>query len=76
MSTGIQVALRMDGTSQVLDYQDYVVSAVGTPYVGEVASQIIEAQPPSPFQGPTFRVLDDRLFVVDPGSPPPLAEPQ
>lgn len=76
MLSDIQVALRMDGTAQVLGYKDYVGTAVGIPAAAEVAPSTIEAQPPSPLQGLTFRVLDDRLFVVDPGSPPPLAEPQ
>ena len=75
MSNDIQVALRMDGTSQVQSYQDYVASTVEIPYMGEVAPAIIEAQPPTLPAGLVFRVLNDQLFVVDPGSPPQPTNP-
>jgi hypothetical protein len=45
---------------------------------GELGSSFdvlrVEAgEAPPQFRGKVFRVMDDQLFVVDPGSPPPLS---
>jgi len=73
MPNEIHIALNMDGTADVLEYQDRVSRTVAMEQGITEAPVLTEGPSPLPREPVVLRVLEDRLFVVDRGSPPPGA---